>query len=180
MFPEGEVHQILKRCLNLIWEHGYSASIILPDGKAELKPNPMGLFEFIREYEEEKGLAALLDLLLKCLRIVIADDKARRFEIRLVMGAPEESKERKALFKDVICSWVEKDELSFSQRFFRFPKVSEDFLGRFLENSLEIVLRKTFGFHFKYKIIVRCQNEAAELEPMRKSLYKILYNSGVN
>ncbi|MDP8214353.1 MAG: hypothetical protein RAO92_06580 [Candidatus Euphemobacter frigidus] len=180
IYTEGEVHQVLKRCLNYLWENGYSTSIKLPGGDTELKSNPAGLFDFLQAYEKEKGIAQLLSLLFKGLKINIECHKARAFEIRLIMSTPEDSEDRKTLFKDVICSWVEKDELSFSQRFFRFPKMSEDFLYKFLENPLEKVLKKTFGFHFKYKVILRCRGEVDELEPVRKSLCEILYSRNLN
>ncbi len=95
-------------------------------------------------------------------------------DLRLLLRSPEESQEKVELFKEMVTCWVKEDKLTFTERFFRLPKIFEDIADRYLDNPLEQVLRKTFGFHFKYKLIITSPNDSVDSQKLREALYKII------
>jgi len=174
VYYEGEVHQVTKKILMTLWDKGFKTVADFRTERKEILPKDKGLFEVLLNYEKEKGISELLGLLTKGLKIKATKD-GQWLDLALYMSSPEESEEKRRLFKGAIIEWVENDELTFSQRFFRFPKISEDFADRFLDNPLEKMLKKTFGFNFRYKVLIHCRTDSKELQKLRSPLYKILY-----
>ena len=74
----------------------------------------------------------------------------------------------------MIAAWVEEKPLTFSERFFRLPKITEDIADRYLDNPLEQTLKRAFGFSFRYKIVIKYEGERIDFQVLRKKLYKAL------
>ena len=92
----------------------------------------------------------------------------------ILLRTPSDSQDSQELFKDIVVSWIEENPLSFSERFFRLPKISEDIADRYLDNPLEKLLKRKFGFHFQYKLIIQSKDyNCSGLELIRKKLYQI-------
>lgn len=175
-FKEGQIHQVTKRCVRLLHDNGFSTEVDFATEKKKIhfgKPEG-GFFEILKEYEQDKGIAVLLEVLIRGVVILKAKKKNCEIDLRLLLRGPEESQEKVELFKEMITSWVKEDSLSFTERFFRLPKICEDIADRYLDNPLEQVLRKTFGFHFKYKLIISSPDDSLESQRLRETLYKII------
>ena len=174
-FEEGQIHQITKRCVRLLHDKGFSMEVDFAMEKKKIhfgRPEG-GFFEILKEYEQDKGIAVLLGVLICGVVILKAKKNNCEIDLQLLLRNPEESQEKAELFKAMIISWVKEDTLSFTERFFRLPKICEDITDRYLDNSLEQVLRKTFGFHFKYKLIISSPEDSVESRKLREALYFI-------
>lgn len=176
VYKEGQIHQVIKRCVRLLHVNGFSveADFATERKKINLQKPEGGFFEILKEYEQNKGVSVLLEVLVRGVVMLKAKKKNCEINLRLLLRAPEDSQEKVELFKEIINSWVKEDKLSFTERFFRLPKISEDIADRYLNNPLEQVLRKTFGFHFEYKLIIESPNDSSEAQKLREALYKII------
>ncbi len=169
---EGEVHQALKKCINFLREENFS---LQADLKTETKEvhNGREFYEILRDFERSHGVNDLLELLSNGLRIE-ATRNGDTVVTDVVLRTPSDSEERCGLFKDTISAWVEENPLTYSERFFRLPKVTEDIADRYLDNPLEQTLKKTHGFHFQYKIVSRYEGDSENFTDLRKNLYRAL------
>jgi hypothetical protein len=132
------------------------------------------LYEILRDYEKSHGVNDLLALLATGLKISCEKNSNKKLEMLILFRTPSDSGENEELFKEMIISWVEENPLSFSERFFRLPKVSEDIADRYLDNPLEQALKRKFGFHFLYKLIIKCEKDGPDIELLRKKLYRTI------
>lgn len=169
---EGEVHQAVKKCINILVENKFSLTADLAVERKEIEYG-RELYEILRDFEKRHGVNDLLEILTSGLKIEGARD-ADKIIIEILLRAPSDSKERQQLFKDMVSAWVEENPLTFSERFFRLPKVSEDIADRYLDNPLEQTLKRTFGFHFQYKVVIEYAGETLKLKELRKGLYRAL------
>ncbi len=133
-----------------------------------------GFFEGMMAFERGWGVKALLKLLFKGELGLRAERRDVALEFRIYLRIPEDRERKVVEFKNMIAEWVSADKLTFSERFFRLPNMSEDVASRYFENPLEHQLRKTFGFHFKYKVIISSASDCAESHEIRAVLYKML------
>jgi len=175
-FKEGEIHQVLRRSIKLLEDNGFSLKVDFITEKKKLpsqKPEG-GLFEILKEYEQEKGVGVLLEVLIRGLVILKAKKNDLLINLQLFLRSPQDSEKNIELFKEIIANWVKEDKLTFTERFFRLPKITEDLADRYLDNPLEQVLRKTFGFHFKYKLTISSLVDSPESQKLREALYKII------
>ena len=168
----GEVHQVVKKCINILVEEKFTLQAHLA---AERKAIEYGreLYEILREFERQHGVNDLLEALTNGLRVECSRD-AERITMEIVLRTPSDSDERRQLFKEIVTAWVEENPLTLSERFFRLPKVSEDLADRYLDNPLERTLKRTFGFDFQYKAVIRYEGQSVKLQELRKKLYLAL------
>lgn len=176
-FKEGQIHHVTKRCLRLLHDADLTMEVdfITVKKQIHIQQPEGGFFEILKEYEKEHGVRKLLDLL-TCGMVIIRAKKGNHetVNLQLFLRAPEDNQEKIDLFKEIISDWVKEDCLTFVERFFRLPKICEDFADRYLDNPLEQVLRKTFGFHFKYKVIIHSSVDSPAPQKMRESLCTII------
>ncbi len=173
IFEEGTVHQALKKCINVLLESGMRIEVDLPTEKKPVEYG-RGVFEILDEYEKKHGVSDLLEILTKGLNIKCFKDKELRIQIAVILRLPSDSQEHMDLYQDMVTAWVEENPMTYCKRFFRLPKITEDIADRYLDNPLEQTLKKTFGFHFHYKITIACPLETPQLEELRKNLYRAL------
>lgn len=173
IFEEGTVHQALKKCVNVLLESGMR---IEADLLTEKKPIEYGrgVFEALNEYEKKHGVDDLLEILIKGLKVKCFRDEELQIQIGVILRLPSDSQEHMELFKDMVTAWVEENPMTYCERYFRLPKITEDIADRYLDNPLEQTLKKTFGFHFNYKITITSSRETPKLEELRKKLYRAL------
>jgi len=169
---EGEVHQALKKCINILLKNQMKLVVKFLDYDSKIE-HGKEVYEILKDFERLHGINDLLEILtdgltLECKR------NSETLEIKILMRAPSDSEEHKKLFKDMIVAWVDQNSLTFSERFFRLPKITEDIADRYLDNPLEKTLNKTFGFNFNYKIIVECKKYTPFLEVLRKKIYQAM------
>jgi len=169
---EGEVHQAVKKCINILVENKFRLTAELVAERKEIEYG-RELYEILRDFEKRHGVNDLLEILTNGLKIESVRD-ADKIIIEILLRAPSDSQERQQLFKDMVSAWVEENPLTFSERFFRLPKVSEDIADRYLDNPLEQTLKRTFGFHFQYKVVIKYAGETPKLNELRKGLYRSL------
>ncbi|MBE3093623.1 MAG: hypothetical protein IMZ52_01225 [Actinobacteria bacterium] len=65
-FKEGQIHQITKRCVRLLHDKGFSMEVDFATEKKKIhfgRPEG-GFFEILKEYEQDKGIAVLLGVLI--------------------------------------------------------------------------------------------------------------------
>jgi len=160
---EGEVHQAIKKCANILVENNFKLTANLIAEKKEIESG-RELYEVLKDFEKHHGVNDLLDVLTNGLNIGCINNSSEKITIEVLLRTPSDSQERKQLFKDMVSAWVEQNPLTFSERFFRLPKVTEDMADRYLDNPLEQSLKKTFGFHFQYKVIIKCEGERVPRE----------------
>lgn len=170
---EGEIHQAVKKCINVLVENSFKLTADLAVEKKELEYG-RELYEVLRDFEKHHGVNDLLELLTKGLNIECVNNDSAGINIKILLRTPSDSEQRRQLFKDTVSAWVEQAPLTFSERFFRLPKITEDIADRYLDNPLEQTLKKTFGFHFQYKLVIKSEGESAKYEKMREKLYKAL------
>ena len=176
-YAEGEIHRTLKRCLAVLTSQGFSVEV---DFGVEKKPveasaKEGGVFELLQAYEKQHGVAVLLELLTRdVVNIQATKDSDLTINMELILRCPEDSDQQVETFKEIVANWVKEDQLTFCERFIRLPKISEDAMDRYLDNPLEQVLRKTFGFHFKYKLLISSPANSPESEAVRQALWKII------
>jgi len=115
-----------------------------------------------------------MGLLTKKLDIECTAEKNQRIDIKVLLRTPSDSDENRALFEHMVIEWVEQNPLSFCERFFRLPKITEDVIDRYGDCTLEQALKRVFGFRFVYKIIIDCKDDSPALENLRKKLYRAL------
>jgi len=170
---EGEIHQAVKKCVNVLVENNFK---LIADLAVEKKEVEYGreLYEVLRDFEKHHGVNDLLELLTNGLNIECVNNDYVGINIEILLRTPSDSEQRRQLFKDTISCWVEQNPLTFSERFFRLPKITEDIADRYLDNPLEQTLKKTFGFHFRYKLIIKCEDESPKFKKLREKLYKAL------
>lgn len=173
VYDEGEVHQTLKKCLNILIDKGYHIEAVLGRDKCEISKDK-NLFKNLKDYEKKHGVNDLLEILDEGLDITCEKKGGPALSIKTNMRFPSDSDESKTAFKEMIIEWVDQNPLSFTERFFRLPKITEDPADRYLDNPLEKVLEKTFGFHFKYKISISCHTDIPDSQDVRRALYKAL------
>ncbi|MFH1519497.1 MAG: hypothetical protein ABIE75_02880 [Candidatus Omnitrophota bacterium] len=169
---EGEVHQVVKKCINILVENKFQLTTDLVIEQKEIEYG-RELYEILRDFEKHHGVNDLLEVLTAGLKIKCLNH-SNRINIEIILRTPSGSEERRQLFKDMVSAWVEENTLTFSERFFRLPKVSEDFADRYLDNPLEQTLKRTFGFHFQYKVVIKYEGDGINFERLRKKLYKAL------
>lgn len=152
-----------------------TANIKSEEKRLDLETEEGGCFEALNEYEHRYGVDLLLQAL-ACgeVEILARNEKDIKIALQVLLRCPEDSKEHFELFKDIISTWVEEDNLTFCERFFRLPKISEDLTDRYLDNPLEHLLRKSFGFHFTYRIVIRSESDSPESQDLRAKLTKII------
>ena len=177
IFKEGEIHAAIKRCIRLLQDQGFriESGLITSEGQEiDYRAPEGGFFEKLNECEKERGIEILLESLIQG-RVILRAKKADvEIDFRLFLHAPEDTQENLKTFKEIITEWVKQDKLSFTERFFRLPKISEDIADRYLDNPLEQVLKRTFGFHFKYKLIITSPDISCDGQKLRESFYKIV------
>ena len=176
-YAEGEIHRTLRRCLELLHRNG---CVVEVDFGAERKrvdtqAKNGGVFELLQEYEKQHGVTVLLELLTRdVMNIQAKGTGGPTINMELILRCPEDSEQQVELFKDIVATWVQEDHLTFCERFFRLPKLSEDLTDRYLDNPLEQVLRKTFGFHFKYKLLIGSPDDSPESQSLRQAMCKLV------
>lgn len=174
ILKEGEIHQVIKKCINVLLKDEWDVNVCL---KTETRKLGYGreLYELLRDYEKSHGISNLLELLIDGLRLEFKKDDTKIIEMAILLRTPSDSQDSQELFKDIVVSWIEENPLSFSERFFRLPKISEDIADRYLDNPLEKLLKRKFGFHFQYKLIIQSKDDnRSGLELLiRKKLYQI-------
>jgi len=170
---EGEVHQDLKKCINILLEHKFTlqANLMLEKKAVEYGRE---LYEVLRDFEKHHGVNDLLKVLTTGGLKLECNKNQDKIVIEILLRAPSDSEEREQLFKDMVSAWVEENPLTFSERFFRLPKISEDIADRYLNNPLEQSLKKIFGFHFQYKVMIKYEGTSSNFEDLRKRLYRAL------
>lgn len=173
IYDEGPVHQTMKKCINILIDHGFTVGVDLAGEKKRLEYGKH-LFETMMAYEKSHGLNDLLEILTQGLTLECTKDN-KKIGIEVLLRTPSDSEENKELFKSMIIDWVEQNPLTFCERFFRLPKITEDIADRYLDCPLEQSLSRIFGFNFRYKIVIEFKQEAPELEGLRKKLYKSLH-----
>lgn len=171
ILDEGKVHQALKKCINILVKHQMKLSVKLLNEEIKLE-NGKGIYEILRDFEKRHGVNDLLETLISGLNLECRKN-GESVNIKVLMRAPSDSEEHIELFKDMIAAWVDQNPLTFSERFFRLPKVTEDIADRYLDNPLEKTLLKTFGYHFDYKIIVEGNKKSPNMEILRKELHHV-------
>lgn len=169
---EGKVHQVLKKCINILLKNQMQIVVKFLDEHIKIE-NGKEVYEILRDFEKLHGVNDLLEVLLNGLNLECGRN-SETIEIKVLMRTPSESEEHKKLFMDMIVAWVDQSYLTFSERFFRLPKITEDIADRYLDNPLEKTLNKTFGFNFNYKIIIECKKETPALEVLRKKIYQVM------
>ena len=170
---EGQVHQSLKKCLNIILAGGADATIDIPMLKTPIKGG-REVYEALREYEKTYGTRELLSTLSEGLKITCTKQSSEVITFTVLLRIPSGSAEQADLYRDMITAWVEADPMPFTDRFFRLPKLTEDIADRYLDNPLEKSLKQSFGFDFQYKVLIHGKNGFTDLESLRKKLYQAL------
>lgn len=171
---EGQVHQSLKKCLNIVLASSADVTI---DNAAMLERQVRGgreVYEALRQHEKIYGTRELLKVLSEGLKITCTKQGSGTITFTVLLRTPSVSAEQAGLYKDMIGEWVEADPMPFTDRFFRLPKITEDVADRYLDNPLEKSLKQTFGFDFQYKILIHGENDYPDVEPLRKKLYQTL------
>lgn len=169
---EGEVHQTLKKYINILLGHEFTLKVYFLTERKSIESG-RELYEILRSFEKEHGVNDLLEVLTNGLKLECIKDQ-EKIIIEVLLRSPSDSEESRQLFKDTISSWVEENPLTFSERFFRLPKISEDIADRYLDNPLEKGLKKIFGFHFLYKVMIKYEGTSLNYDKLRKSLYLAL------
>ncbi len=172
-YEEGTIHQTLKKCINILIESGFNVHVDLPGEKKKIEYGKQ-LYETLLTYEKKHGLNDLLEILTKRLEIECAGKEGQKLDIRVLLRTPSDTEENKDLFKHMVIEWVEQNPLSFCERFFRLPKITEDVIDRYGDCTLEQSLKRVFGFKFTYMIIIACETDSPALEHLRKKLYRAL------
>lgn len=173
VYDEGEVHQTLKKCLNIILDQGYKVEVKFNNEETEITKDE-NLFVTLKNYEKRHGVNDLLEILDHGLTMSCSKNGGPALTAVTKMRFPSDSDESKKKFKDMIIGWIDQNPLSFSERFFRLPKITEDPADRYMDNPLEKYLERTFGFHFKYKISISCDSDDPNISDVRKQLYEAL------
>lgn len=173
ILDEGEVHQVLKKCINLLLENKFKlrADLIVNNRAID---HSQELYEVLRNFEKHYGVNDLLELLTGSGLKLECNKNQDKIIVEVLLRSPSDSEERSRLFKDMISGWVEENPLTFSERFFRLPNINEDIADRYLDNPLEQSLKKIFGFHFNYRIIIKYEGASLNFENLRKRLYRAL------
>ncbi len=172
ILDEGEVHQVLKKCINILVENKFQLITNLPTERNKIEYG-RELYEILRDFEKHHGVNDLLGILTNGLKLEGVKDSSK-VTVEVLLRTPSDSEERQQLFKDMVSAWVEANPLTFSERFFRLPKIGEDIADRYLDNPLERSLKKIFGFHFQYKVMIKYEGTSSNLEDLRKRLYLAL------
>lgn len=172
-YEEGEIHQTLKKCINIFIEDGFSVYVDLAGEKKKIEYGKH-LYETLLTYEKTHGLNDLLEILTKRLEILCSKEAGQNLDIRVLLRTPSDTEENKDLFKSMVVEWVEQNPLSFCERFFRLPKITEDMLDRYGDCTLEQALKRVFGFKFMYMVIIDSKSDSPALETLRKKLYRAL------
>ena len=132
---EGEVHQALKKCIDLLLDQKF---ILQADLITEKKDLVYGKdpYELLRDFEKRHGVSELLEVLTKGLKLE-CKERHDKIIVEILLRTPSDSEESKQTFKDMISAWIKENPLTFSERFFRLPKIGEDIADRYFDNSLE-------------------------------------------
>ena len=171
---EGQVHQSLKKCLNIVLADNTDATIdATPPLRTQIKAG-REVYEAIRKYERKYGARDLIGVLSEGLEIKCSKQNGEAITLTVMLRLPSASAEQADLYRDMISEWVEADPMLFTDRFFRLPKITEDVADRYLDNPLEKSLKQAFGFDFQYKILIHGENGTTDQEPIRKKLYQAL------
>lgn len=176
-YRTGQVHVVLKRLIRVLAARGFRIEADFVIERKPLDPDAKegGLFEALKDYERQYGVPVLIEMLGRGLiKLHASKDDDLQLELRVLLRCPKDTDASRERFKDLIATWVKENPLTFSERFFRLPKITEDLADRYLDNPLERVLKKTFGFHFQYKLLVSCPSNSAESERLRATVYRIL------
>ena len=172
-YDEGQVHQVLKKSINILRDHGMTVSVSLGMEERKLE-HGKGLYEAFLGHEKVHGVGDLLEILARGLHLACTKNNVGEIDVTLRLRTPSDSEENRGLFKDMVAAWVDANPLSFTERFFRLPKMAEDLADRYLDNPLEKSLTKMFGFHFKYRIVIKNESDLPDLSDLRKALYRVL------
>lgn len=172
IYDEGEIHQKSKKCINILLDEGYSLSVIL-DEKTIALDHGKHLFEVLCDFEKSHGTNDLVEILTNGMWFE-ARKNGTIIKLRILLRQPSVSEDQARLFKDMVSHWVDESPLTFTERFFRLPKITEDPTDRYLDNPLEKALQRTFGFDFKYKLSIRAEHTSAEIEEIRRKIFKVL------
>ncbi|MBU1858253.1 MAG: hypothetical protein KKC28_14845 [Verrucomicrobia bacterium] len=173
---EGQVNKAINICIGILWDNKFDIEIQIDEEAKRLRSSEPdhGFFETLVAYERSKGISVLLEHLMKGDIVVRAKKDECEIRLQLLLRAPENSDDNRKEFKEMIVDWVKEDGLLFCERFIRLPKINEDIINRYLDNPLEQVLRKRFGFHFEYKLIISSPCDSTDSLNLRKILYKVL------
>lgn len=172
-YDEGQVHKVLKNCVDILLDRGMTVSASM--GREERKlEHGEGLYEMLLSYEKEHRVGDLLEVLAQGPHIACTRNGVSAIDIMVQLRVPSDSEENRKLFKDIVVTWVDKNSLTFTERFFRLPKLTEDIVDRYLDNPLEKSLTRMFGFHFTYRVIIESKNSLPDLSELRKTLYRVL------
>ncbi|MDO9540740.1 MAG: hypothetical protein Q7J98_00250 [Kiritimatiellia bacterium] len=173
---EGQVNRAIDICIEILWDNKFDIEIQIDEEAKRLRSSEPGhgFFETLVAYERSQGISVLLEHLMQGDIVVRARKDECEIRLQLLLRAPENSEDNRKEFKEMIVDWVKEDSLLFCERFIRLPKINEDIMDRYLDNPLEQVLRKRFGFHFEYKLIISSPRDSAGSFRIREILYKAL------
>lgn len=173
VYDEGEVHQTLKKCLNILLNQGYTVETKFNNEDSEITKDK-NLYVTLKNYEKKHGVNDFLEILDHGLKMLCSKNGGPTLTVVTKMRFPSDSEESKKKFKDMIIVWVDQNPLSFTERYFRLPKITEDPADRYMDNPLEKFLERTFGFHLKYKISISCNRDDPNTSDIREQLYEAL------
>jgi hypothetical protein len=146
-YRQGEVYGTLDAIINGLVKKGYRLRLDSIDLEKKITGGEE-LFRTLRDYEEKKGLEKLLELFYRGLKLEAVKGEGIKVDIEIYLRMPEESEDRRNLFKEMIANWFVNQEISFSEKFFKQSQV------KFLPHRLERVLKRSFGFQINYKILM--------------------------
>lgn len=174
-YKEGEIHQTMKKCIKLLLRDKFKIGANLLTQKKLIK-NEKGLLEALKAYEKKHGVNKLLEIFNDRLRLNCTRKDAK-LEVDIILRMPTSSKENEETFKNMVIEWVETNSLTYAERFFRLPKITEDFSDRYLDNPLETALKNLYGYDFEYRILIKCKKVFPEHQELRKELHAILHGN---
>jgi len=96
---EGEVHQVFKKCINILVEEKFTLRARLGSTSKELEYG-RELYEVLREFERQHGVNDLLEVLTAGLRVECSKD-SERITMEILLRTPSESEDQRRLFKDI-------------------------------------------------------------------------------
>ena len=147
-YNRGEIYSALDRLLSNLAGRGFKIGSSFAGEELVIK-NAADLFEQLKALEKRAGISKLLDILINGLELTcVENNKGMRTKINILLRAPERNPGDLEVFRSMVSNWVENNELTFMDRFFKSLQ------ALFLHTALERGLRRRFGFGFQYKILI--------------------------
>ena len=174
-YRQGEVYRALEAIIDGLVKRGYHihASSIGPKKRIA---SGQEFLQMMKGYEQKQGLENLLELFWRGLGLEAIKGKEARpvrdktpktsalpsagisngikVSIEVYLRMPEESEDRRNLFKEMIVNWFASQKITFSEKFFKHSR------EKFLPHQLEMALKRSFGFQFNYKILMSFEETA--------------------